>query len=149
VANTSQTYIGAWVQKGRPPIESRRATTSSTMPHATLGTQMEHELPRKAVDAPQVIAMREGAILSEGYCYATRAIGQPVSGNVDRFANQVETVESEEVPKTFGMEVPANVNLNLNLAPEKHNEGDVVQGRGRSATEGEAWAGVQGEARDV
>ena len=38
----------------------------------------------------------------------------------------------EEVPKTFGMEIPANVDLKLNLAPEKHNKGDAVRGRGRS-----------------
>jgi hypothetical protein len=43
--------------------------------------------------------MREGAILPEGYCYATRAIGQPVSGDVDKTANQVETVDLSTPPK--------------------------------------------------
>ena len=48
---------------------------------------------------PQVIAMREGAVLPEGYCYAIRTIGQHVSGDVDRTANRAETVDLSTPPK--------------------------------------------------
>ena len=51
------------------------------------------------MDAPQVIAMRKGAVLLEGYCYAIRAISQPVSWDVDRIANRVETVDLTTPPK--------------------------------------------------